>query len=130
MLVTWAFVLRAVPEVVYLLLSISSSRAADPHDMTAQCQLLSSATTSAARRADLATHVLIGNTAIPLGVVDLPEQLGRIKKQDERFYLDSGKQEFLLNRQKVAGKHEINLGDSIQAGEDSEAIRLIQVRNG
>lgn len=89
-----------------------------------------SATASAARKGELATHVLIGSSAAPLGAIELPEQIGRIEKHGERFYLDSGKQEFLLNRQKVAGRHEISLGDSIQSSESSEAIRLIQVRNG
>lgn len=82
------------------------------------------------RKEGKATHVLIDSTAIPLGTVDLPEQLGRIEKHEERFYLDSGKQEFLLNQKKVAGRQEINLGDSIQLSQDSEAIRLIQVSNG
>lgn len=76
-----------------------------------------------------ATHVLIGSTAIPWAEANLPEQLGRIEKQGNEFYLDSGKQEFLLNQQVVAGKHEISLGDLIQSSKDSEAIRLIQVSN-
>jgi len=76
-----------------------------------------------------ATHVLIGSTAVPLPAADLPEQLGRIEKHGNGFYLDSGKQEFLLNQHKVAGKHEISLGDLIQSSEGSETIRLIQVRN-
>ncbi len=75
----------------------------------------------------LATHVLIGSTAIPLGGAELPEPLGRIEKHERRFYLDSGKDEFLLNQQRVAGRQEIGLGDLIQSGEGSEAIRLIQV---
>lgn len=75
-----------------------------------------------------ATHVLVGSTAIPLGSVNLPE-LGRIEKHEGGFYLDSGKQEFLLNKHKVAGKHELSLGDLIQSSEGSEAIRLIQVSN-
>lgn len=85
---------------------------------------------SKVRKEEKATHVLIGSTAIPLGAVDLPEQLGRIEKHEERFYLDSGKQAFFLNRKRVTGKHEINLGDSIQLAEGSEALRLIQVSNG
>lgn len=76
-----------------------------------------------------ATHVLIGSTAIPLAVANLPEQLGRIEKHGNGFYLDSGKQEFLLNQHKVVGKHELNLGDLIQSSEGSDAIRLIQVSN-
>ncbi|MFT7206247.1 MAG: hypothetical protein ACI9JU_000996, partial [Pseudohongiellaceae bacterium] len=44
--------------------------------------------------------------------------------------LDSGKQEFLLNQLKVAGKHAIGLGDLIQCSEGSEVIRLIQVSYG
>lgn len=76
-----------------------------------------------------ATHVLIGSTAIPLGSVNLPE-LGRIEKHEDAFYLDSGKQEFLLNQHKVAGKHELGLGDLIRSSEGSEAIRVIQVSNG
>jgi hypothetical protein len=78
--------------------------------------------------AEQATHVLIGSTAIPLGSVNLPE-LGRMEKHEDGFYLDSGKQEFLLNQHKVAGKHELSLGDLIQSSEGSEVIRLIQVSN-
>ena len=74
------------------------------------------------------THVLVGSTAIPLGSIDLPE-LGRIEKYEDGFYLDSGKQEFLLNEHKVVGKHELSLGDLIQPSKNSEAIRLIQVSN-
>ena len=88
------------------------------------------ASKAVAKAIDTATHVLIGSTAIPLGNADLPEQLGRIEKQDEAFYLDSGKQEFILNQHKVVGKHELSLGDLIQSSEGSEAIRLIQVSNG
>jgi len=88
------------------------------------------ASKAAAKAIDTATHVLIGSTAIPLGNADLPEQLGRIEKHDEAFYLDSGKQEFILNQHKVVGKHELSLGDLIQSSEGSEAIRLIQVSNG
>ncbi|MEZ7830481.1 MAG: hypothetical protein QMC06_02915 [Gammaproteobacteria bacterium] len=84
----------------------------------------------AAKAGKVATHVLIGSTAIPLACADLPKQLGRIEKHDEAFYLDSGKQEFLLNQLKVAGKHAIGLDDLIQCSEGSEAIRLIQVSNG
>lgn len=77
-----------------------------------------------------ATHVLIGDTAVPLDAVYLREQLGRIEKQENGFFLDSGKQEFFLNEKKVTGKHEIRLGDQLQRNEESEAIRLIQVSNG
>jgi hypothetical protein len=73
-----------------------------------------------------ATHVLVGSTAIPLGSINLPA-LGRIEKHEDGFYLDSGKQEFLLNQHKVAGKQALGLGDLIQSSEDSESIRLIQV---
>jgi len=83
----------------------------------------------AAKAGKVATHVLIGSTAIPLASADLPKQLGRIEKHDKSFYLDSGKQEFLLNQLKVAGKHAIGLDDLIQCSEGSEAIRLIQVSN-
>jgi hypothetical protein len=79
---------------------------------------------------EMPTHVLIGSKAIPLDEIKLPEQLGRIEMHKDMFYLDSGKQEFFLNRNKVSGKHEISLGDLIQAREDSEAIQLIQVSNG
>ena len=75
-----------------------------------------------------ATHVLLGSTAIPLGEVNLPK-LGQIKQDGDGFYLDSGKQEFLLNRHKVVGKHALSLGDLIQSSEDSELIQLIQVSN-
>lgn len=84
----------------------------------------------AAKEEEAATHVLIGSKAIPLAKMDLPGQLGRIEKHDETFYLDSGKQEFLLNQLKVAGKHAIGLGDLVQCSEGSEVIRLIQVSNG
>ena len=73
-----------------------------------------------------ATHVLVGSTAIPLGSIHLPT-LGRIEKHEDGFYLDSGKQEFLLNQHKVVGKQALGLGDLIQSSEDSESIRLIQV---
>jgi hypothetical protein len=73
-----------------------------------------------------ATHVLVGSTAIPLGSINLPT-LGRIEKHEDGFYLDSGKQEFLLNQHKVVGKQALGLGDLIQSSEDSESIRLIQV---
>jgi hypothetical protein len=73
-----------------------------------------------------ATHVLVGSTAIPLGSIHLPA-LGRIEKHEDGFYLDSGKQEFLLNRHKVTGKQALGLGDLIQSSADSESIRLIQV---
>ena len=88
------------------------------------------ASKATAKARETATHVLIGSTAIPLAKADLPEQLGRIEKQNEAFYLDSGKQEFLLNEFKVAGKHTINLGDRIQSSEGGETIQLIQVSNG
>ncbi|MEX0963149.1 MAG: hypothetical protein WDZ52_03785 [Pseudohongiellaceae bacterium] len=77
-----------------------------------------------------ATHLLIGSTAVPLGAANLPEQFGRIEKHDETFYLDSGKQEFLLNQQKVTGRQAINLGDLIQSPEGGETMQLIQVDNG
>ncbi len=76
------------------------------------------------------THVLIGSRAVPLSRADLPEQLGRIEKSQGLFYLDSGEQEFILNQSKVAGRHEIGLGDRIQFREGSHEIRLIQVSNG
>lgn len=76
------------------------------------------------------THLLIGSTAVPLARANLPEQLGRIEKYQGAFYLDSGEQEFLLNRNKVAGKHAIAPGDQIQCQEGSDEIRLIQVTNG
>tara|TARA_B110000444_G_C18833821_1_gene594792 strand:+ start:933 stop:2222 length:1290 start_codon:yes stop_codon:yes gene_type:complete len=77
---------------------------------------------------ELATHVLVGSTAIPLGTANLPE-LGKIEKHEDGFYLDSGKQEFLLNQHKLVGKHALSLGDLIQSSEDGEVIRLIQVSN-
>lgn len=83
-----------------------------------------------ARGQEIATHLLVGSKAIPLSEADLPEQLGRIEKQGNGFYLDSGEQEFLLNQIKVVGKHQVSLGDMIQSKEGSEAIRLIQVSNG
>ena len=77
-----------------------------------------------------ATHVLIGSTAIPLGSIELPEKLGRIEAHKGGFYVDSGEQEFLLNQKKRSGRHELSLGDLIQAAQGSETIRLIQVSNG
>ena len=77
-----------------------------------------------------ATHVLIGSTAIPLGSIELPEKLGRIEASKGGFYVDSGEQEFLLNQKKRSGRHELSLGDLIQAAQGSETIRLIQVSNG
>jgi hypothetical protein len=85
---------------------------------------------SAKQKRTLATHVLIGSTAIPLGAVSLSASFGRIEKQGNGVFLDSGEQEFLLNQHKVAGKHELNLGDLIQSGDGSETIQLIQVSNG
>ena len=38
--------------------------------------------------------------------------------------------EFLLNQKKRSGRHELSLGDLIQAAQGSETIRLIQVSNG
>jgi hypothetical protein len=77
-----------------------------------------------------ATHVLIGSTAIPLGSIELPEKMGRIEEDKGGFYVDSGEQEFLLNQKKRSGRHELSLGDLIQAAQGSEKIRLIQVSNG
>ncbi len=74
-----------------------------------------------------ATHVLIGSTAMPLAEANLPELLGRIEKHENGFYLNSGQQEFLLNKEKVSGRHELSLGDLIQSSEGGETIRLIQV---
>ena len=88
------------------------------------------ATPASKAKLEQATHLLIGSTAVPLGTINLPEQLGRIEKHENGVYLDSGEQGFLLNQNRVSGKHEINLGDLIQSREGSEAIQLIQVRNG
>lgn len=78
------------------------------------------------------THILIGSAAIPLSTVDFPEEFGEIEieEQNGTIYLDSGKKEFLLNQNKVAGKHEIKLGDQIVFPEGNDEIRLIQVSNG
>lgn len=67
---------------------------------------------------------------ITLSQAGLPAQLGRIEKQNEDIYLDSGKQEFLLNQIRVRGKQKLKLGDKVQFTENSEAIELIQVHNG
>lgn len=83
----------------------------------------------AAKLEEAATHALIGSTAIPLGKTGLLGELGRIEKRGNGFYLDSGKKEFLLNEHKVAGEHELSVGDLIQFSEGSESIRLIQVSN-
>tara|TARA_R110002073_G_scaffold74173_7_gene181584 strand:- start:3664 stop:4404 length:741 start_codon:yes stop_codon:yes gene_type:complete len=77
-----------------------------------------------------ATHVLIGSTAVPLGGLNLPDQIGRIEEHDDAFYLNGGEQEYLLNQNKVTGKHKLTLGDLIQSREGTETIKLIQVDNG
>jgi hypothetical protein len=76
------------------------------------------------------THILIGSNAIPLSNADLLEGFGQIEQQNGIVYLDSGKKEFLLNQNKVVGKHEIRLGDQIVFPEGNDEIRLIQVNNG
>ncbi len=106
-------------------LVISLPRAAEPESMAAKPDAK-----PVNGHAERATHVLIGSTAVPLDTVNLPDQLGRIEKHENLFYLDSGEKEFLLNQNKVTGKHEITLGDLIQSREGSEEIKLIQVDNG
>lgn len=101
----------------------------------------------------LPTHALFNNRAIAINSIEinnkdhlngeasaancisfsqahLPAQLGRIEKQNEEIFLDSGAQEFFLNKTRVSGKQKLKLGDQIQFAESSEAIRLIQVQNG
>ncbi len=76
------------------------------------------------------THVLIGSTAVSLSLAQLPEQLENLERHNGTYYWDSGEQEFLLNQNRVSGKHEISLGDQIQFPAGSDEIRLIQVNNG
>ena len=106
-----------------------------------------------AEQQDLPTHALFSNRAIAvdgieikndaqlnghapspntifLCLANLPEQLGRIEKRDEGVYLDSGKQEVLLNQTRVSGKQKLTLGDRIQFAEGGEEIFLIQVNDG
>jgi len=75
---------------------------------------------------------LNGNAAdsIMLSLADLPAQLGQFEKHDQDVYLDSGEQEFLLNRSPVSGRHKLSLGDHIQFSENSDEILLIQVHDG
>lgn len=72
----------------------------------------------------------LATNCIRLSQAGLPAQLGRISKQNEEVYLDSGTQEFLLNQKPVRGKQRLKLGDHVQFGANSEAIKLIQVHNG
>ena len=67
---------------------------------------------------------------IVLSQADLPASLGRFEKQNKEIYVDTGDQEFLLNQARVRGRQKLSLGDSIQFGNNSEEIRLIQVHNG
>jgi len=65
--------------------------------------------------------------SIVLSLADLPEQLGQIDRNGNDIFLDSGEQEFLLNRQRVSGRQKLALGDSIRFADGAEEIRLIQV---
>lgn len=131
---------------IHLVNSIPVDRSA--RQQTAGDRLASAKASAAA----LPTHALFKNRAIAIDCIEiqnneglngetsavdsivfslanLPVQLGRIEKQNEEVYLDSGQQEFLLNQTRVCGRQKLNLGDHIKFAEDSEEIRLIQVRN-
>lgn len=59
----------------------------------------------------------------------LPQQLGAISVNPEGVFLDSGRQEFFLNKVRVSGRHQLHLGDCIQFTPDSEALALIRVNH-
>ena len=70
-----------------------------------------------------------GENALVLSLDELPEQLGRMESSDGDLYLDSGSQEFYLNKKKVSGKQKLGLGDRVKFAENAEDIQLIQVSN-
>jgi len=67
-----------------------------------------------------------GNTLV-LSLNALPEQLGQMERSGGVLYLDSGNQEFYLNKKKVSGRQKLALGDKVKFTEVSEDIQLIQV---
>ena len=70
-----------------------------------------------------------GGNALVLSLDELPEQLGHMESSDGDLYLDSGSQEFYLNKKKVSGKQKLGLGDRVKFAENAEDIQLIQVSN-
>ena len=100
------------------------------------------------------THVLYGSNALPLGKVTisndgeqgagervngkniqlsidgLPAYLGQIEREGGQVSIVCGEAGALLNGEKVSGKQHLALGDLVQFADNSEAIRLIRVRDG
>ena len=100
------------------------------------------------------THVLYGSHALPLGKVTisndeeqgtgeningkniqlsiegLPAYLGQIEKEGSQVSIVCGEAGALLNGEKISGKQHLELGDLLQFSDNSEAIRLIRVRDG
>jgi len=100
------------------------------------------------------THVLYGSFALPLGKVTisndseedhsgnvngkniqlaidgLPDYLGQIEKDGSQVSIVCGEAGALLNGEKIAGRQQLELGDLLQFTDNSEAIRLIRVRDG
>jgi hypothetical protein len=100
------------------------------------------------------THVLCGSHALPLGKVTisnegdqpgsetvngkniqlaidgLPAYLGQIEREGEQVSIVCGEAGALLNGEKISGKQQLELGDLLQFTDNSEAIRLIRVRDG
>jgi hypothetical protein len=70
-----------------------------------------------------------GGNALILSLDELPEQLGHMESSDGDLYLDSGSQEFYLNKKKVSGKQKLGLGDRVKFAENAEDIQLIKVSN-
>lgn len=101
-----------------------------------------------------ATHVLYDSYALPLGKVTisnagrqghagksngktiqlaidgLPDYLGQIEKEGDQISIVCGEAGALLNGEKITGKRQLELGDLLQFADNSEAIRLIRVRDG
>jgi len=100
------------------------------------------------------THVLFGSHALPLGKVTisnddeqdhaervngkniqlaidgLPAYLGQIEKEGNKVSIVCGEAGAFLNGEKITGKQQLELGDLLQFTDNSEAIRLIRVRDG
>ena len=68
--------------------------------------------------------------SIQLSINDLPDYLGRIERQGNEVFLDSGKQNFFLNQTRVSGKQKLVLGDRISFANNTEEICLIRVNDG
>jgi hypothetical protein len=100
------------------------------------------------------THVLCGSDALSLGKVTisnegdqpgsesvngkniqlsiggLPAYLGQIEREGKQVSIVCGEAGALLNGEKIYGKQQLELGDLLQFTDNSEAIRLIRVRDG